>query len=138
MIMVRTGLPVFINVDQALRSTSGSSPCKNQRPKRICGCGGIGRLGGFRCCHLREAFSLSPPARKIKYAPVAKMVYAADLGSASLANRGSSPLGRTTKTVVSASEKLQNGCFRFFIDRLGRIRNLQKTAFYDIISKMST
>ncbi len=47
---------------------------------------------------------LSPPARKIKYAPVAKMVYAADLGSASLVNRGSSPLGRTTnKTAVHSS-----------------------------------
>ena len=32
---------------------------------------------------------------KIEYTPVAKMVYAADLGSASLRNRGSSPLGRT-------------------------------------------
>ena len=28
--------------------TSDPSPCKNQRYKRICGHGGIGRLGGFR------------------------------------------------------------------------------------------
>ena len=38
----------YIHVDQAIRSTSGASPCKNQRCKRICGCGGIGRLIGFR------------------------------------------------------------------------------------------
>ena len=28
---VKAGLPVFINADQALRSASVSSPCKNQR-----------------------------------------------------------------------------------------------------------
>ena len=34
-----------------------ASPCENQRHKRIRGYGGIGRLGGFRCCHLCEGFS---------------------------------------------------------------------------------
>ena len=29
--LVKTGLPVFIAADQALRSASASSPCKNQR-----------------------------------------------------------------------------------------------------------
>ena len=32
------------------------STCKNQRYKRICGGGGIGRLIGFRWCHLSEGF----------------------------------------------------------------------------------
>ena len=44
-------------VDQAKCSTSAASPCKNSRHNRISGCGGIGRLGGFRCCHLSEGFS---------------------------------------------------------------------------------
>ena len=35
-------------MDQAKRLTLNTSPCKNQRYKRICGRGGIGRLGGFR------------------------------------------------------------------------------------------
>ena len=35
-------------MDQAKRPTSDTSPCKNQRYKRICGRGGIGRHVGFR------------------------------------------------------------------------------------------
>ena len=59
-------VPLFlINVDQAKRSTSGTSPCKRKRHKRICGCGGIGRLGGFRCCHLREGFLFRHPHKNL-------------------------------------------------------------------------
>ena len=53
---IKAGSPVFINVDQAKRSTSVASPCKNQRHNSISGHGGIGRLGGFRYCHLSEGF----------------------------------------------------------------------------------
>ena len=42
---LKAGSPVFINVDQAKRPTSDPSPCKN---RGIRGCGGIGRLIGFR------------------------------------------------------------------------------------------
>ena len=59
---IRTGSPVFINVDQAMCPTSGASPCKRKRYKRICGHGGIGRLGGFRFLWLSRAGS-SPVAR---------------------------------------------------------------------------
>ena len=56
---------VFINVDQAKCSTSGTSPCKNQRLKRICGRGGIGRLGGFRfLCESVQVRVLSPAPKK--------------------------------------------------------------------------
>ena len=56
----------FINVDQAKCSTSGTSPCKNQRLKRICGRGGIGRLGGFRfLCESVQVRVLSPAPYRV-------------------------------------------------------------------------
>ena len=35
--MVSTDLPVLINVDQAIRSTSGISPCKNRGKSEYAG-----------------------------------------------------------------------------------------------------
>ena len=61
---VKAGTPVFINADQALRSASVPRRVKTEGNKiatdfpaaHICGYGGNGRLGGFRCCHLGERF----------------------------------------------------------------------------------
>ena len=49
----------------------------------ICGRGGIGRLDGFRWCHLSEGFAVPFVARspKTKYAPVMELVDMRDLGS---------------------------------------------------------
>ena len=48
-------------MDQAKCPTSDTSPCKSQRHKRICGRGGIGRLGGFRfLCESVQVRVLSP------------------------------------------------------------------------------
>ena len=44
------------------------------------------------------------------YAPMAKLVYAVDLGSASLRNRGSSPLGRTNLNDPTQSEQIVVSC----------------------------
>ena len=52
-------------MDQAICPTSDTSPCKNQRHKRICGRGGIGRLGGFRfLCESVQVRVLSPAPNK--------------------------------------------------------------------------
>ena len=62
---LKAGSPVFIYCGSSECSTSGTSPCKSKRDKRICGCGGIGRLGGFRFLCLRRAGS-SPVIRTRK------------------------------------------------------------------------
>ena len=62
---LKAGLPVLYIVDQGKRSTSGTSPCKNQRYNSICGHGGIGRLGGFRFhCESVQVRVLLPAPKK--------------------------------------------------------------------------
>ena len=59
-----SGKSRFIDAGQALRSASVPRLAKTEGNKiatgspaaHICGYGGIGRLGGFRCCHLGERF----------------------------------------------------------------------------------
>ncbi len=60
------------------------------------GHGGIGRLGGFRCCHLSEGFSFRRPHRKIKYAGMMELADMQDLGSCAAMRWGSNPHARTT------------------------------------------
>ena len=108
-------------VDQAKRSTSGTSPCKNQRYKRIRGRGGIGRLGGFRCCHLREGFSFRHPHRKIKYAGMMELADMQDLGSCAAMRWGSNPHARTT--ILRQSIFVDCRIFFCFSEHLSILKN---------------
>ena len=97
-------------MDQAKCPTSDTSPCKRKRYKRICGCGGIGRLGGERWERRRwrkkrpervAAVDRRKPAspgeaavghrnrtkkqKRIEYADVVELVDSVDLGSSGIA-----------------------------------------------------
>ena len=66
--LVKTGSSCFIDASQAQRSVSAPRRVKTEGNKiaagspaaHICGRGGIGRLDGFRCCHLGERFLRHP------------------------------------------------------------------------------
>ena len=45
--------------------------CHRDKIMTLCGCGGIGRLGGFRCCHLSEGFSVPLSLRTSAHTGVA-------------------------------------------------------------------
>ena len=78
---VKAGSPVFINADQALRSASVSSPCKNQRTTK----------------KRQNALSLI-------YAGMVEMVDSEDLGSSAVRRVGSSPTTRTKMNTIRVSK----------------------------------
>ena len=79
---VKAGSPVFINADQALRSASVSSPCKNQRTTK----------------KRQNALSLI-------YAGMVEMVDSEDLGSSAVRRVGSSPTTRTINAVGLSQQR---------------------------------
>ena len=88
---------------------------------RICGRGGIGRLGGFRCCHLSEGFSFCRPHRKIKYAGMMELADMQDLGSCAAMRWGSNPHARTT--ILRQSIFVDCRIFFCFSEHLSILKN---------------